>query len=141
MLLTKSDKLVKTPTFYVFKMYKVHQDATLLPMNLTCEDYTFNGMTLPGISATASKDNTGKIHISLSNINPNKDITTEIELRGTDKISKVKGEIITAPEMNAYNDFDKPEKVNCQPFSQFKLTNSTLKMTIPSKSVVTIEVE
>jgi alpha-L-arabinofuranosidase len=141
MLLTKGDKLVKTPTFYVFKMYKVHQDATLLPMNLTCEDYTFNGMTLPGISATASKDNTGKIHISLSNINPNKDITTEIELRGTDKISKVKGEIITAPEMNAYNDFDKPEKVNCQPFSQFKLTNSTLKMTIPSKSVVTIEVE
>ena len=30
MILTKDDKIVKTPSFYVFKMYTVHHDATLL---------------------------------------------------------------------------------------------------------------
>jgi alpha-N-arabinofuranosidase len=141
MLLTKDEKLVKTPTFYVFKMYKVHQDATLLPMSLTCEDYTYDGMTLPSVSASASKDNTGKIHVSISNINPNKDVALEIDLRGAKKLSKVTGEIIMAPEINSYNDFDKPEKVNIQPFSQFKLRDNLLQLSLPSKSVVTLEAE
>ncbi len=141
MLLTKDDKLVKTPTFYVFKMYKVHQNATLLPINLVCEDYSFNGMVLPSVSASASKDNNGKIHLSFSNINPNKNISIEVEIRGANKLSKVKGEIITASAMNAYNDFDKPEKVNCQPFSGYKLGNNLLQISLPSKSVVTLEIE
>ena len=37
MILTKDKDMVLTPTYYVFKMYKVHQDATYLPIDLTCE--------------------------------------------------------------------------------------------------------
>ena len=139
-LLTQGDKLVKTPTFYVFKMYKVHQDAILLPINVECEDYSFDGMTLPGVSASASKDSSGKIHISLCNLNPNNQTEIDIELRGADKLAKVKGEIITAPAMNDYNDFGKPEKVNIQTFSGYKLDKSILKVSLPSKSVVTLEI-
>ena len=141
MILTNNGMMVKTPTFYVFKMYKVHQNATLLPMDLECEDYSYNGLTLPSVSASASKDSVGKIHVSLSNINPNKDMTLDIDLRGTKKFSKVKGEIITASAMNAYNDFDKPENVNCQPFTECKIGNNILHVILPSKSVVTLEVE
>ncbi len=141
MLLTKGDQLVKTPTFYVFKMYKVHQDATLLPINLTCEDYSFNGMTLPSISASASKDNKGKIHISLCNLNPNNDIDVEIILRGIEKLSKAKGEVITSSAMNDYNDLGKPEKVNMKSFAGYKLDKNLLKVSLPSKSVVTLEIE
>lgn len=32
MILTRDDKMVLTPTYQVFKMYKVHQDATFLPI-------------------------------------------------------------------------------------------------------------
>lgn len=141
MLLTKEDQLVKTPTFYVFKMYKVHQDATLLPIHVQCEDYSYNGMTLPGVSASASKDSQGKIHLSLSNINPNRGVDVEIDLRGADKLSKVKGEIITASAMNDYNDFGKPEKINIKSFSGYKLDKNLLKVSLPSKSVVTLEIE
>ena len=141
MLLTKDDQLVKTPTFYVFKMYKVHQDATLLPINVQCEDYSYNGMTLPAVSASASKDSQGKIHLSLSNINPNRGIEVEIDLRGADKLSKVKGVILTAPAMNDYNDFGKPEKVNIKSFSGYKLDKNLLKVSLPSKSVVTLEID
>jgi alpha-N-arabinofuranosidase len=141
MLLTNDDQIVKTPTFYVFKMYKVHQDATLLPINLTCEDYTYDGMTLPSVTASASKDSTGKIHISLGNINPNKDVPVEIDLRGGNKLSKASGEIITGTAMNSFNDFDKPEEVNIKKFSQFELKDNLLQITLPSKSVVTVEIE
>ena len=49
-------------------------------------------------------------------------------------------EIITAPAMNDYNDFGKPEKVNIQAFSGYKLDKSVLKVSLPSKSVVTLEI-
>ncbi|MDZ7338451.1 MAG: alpha-N-arabinofuranosidase [candidate division KSB1 bacterium] len=140
-LLTKGEQLVKTPTFYVFKMYKVHQDATLLPIQVTCEDYTFGGMTLPAVSASASRDSQGRIHVSLANINPNKGIELEIDFRGTGPLANVRGQIITSEAMNAYNDFGKPEKVNIRPFLGCKLDKGVLRVSLPPKSVVTVEVQ
>lgn len=37
MILTKGKDMVLTPTYHVFEMYKVHQDATFLPMDLICD--------------------------------------------------------------------------------------------------------
>ena len=139
MLFTKGDQLVKTPTFYVFKMYKVHQDATLLPIDVECQDYAVGEESIPAISASASKDAQGRIHISLANLNPNKDIPLSIDLRGAGQLGSNSGEIITAAAMNAYNDFGKPEAVNIQPFSGYQINQDTVSMTLPSKSVVTIE--
>jgi len=141
MLLTKDDQLVKTPTFYVFKMYKVHQNATLLPIKISSEDYTYNDMAIPAVSASASKDAAGKIHVSICNLNPAKDIDLTIDLQGTEKLSRATGSIITATAMNAYNDFGKLEAVNIQEFSGYKLKKNLLKISLPAKSVVTIEVE
>jgi len=141
MILTKDDQLVKTPSFYVFKMYKVHQDATLLPIDVTCEDYSYDGMTLPSVSASASKDKEGRIHVSLTNIDPHKDRIVEIDLRGSNNLSNASGEIITSPNENDYNDFGQQEKVNIQKFSSFSIKNNILKVNLPSKSVVTIELK
>ncbi len=139
MLFTKGDQLVKTPTFYVFKMYKVHQDATLLPIDVQCKDYTVGDESIPAITASASKDAEGRIHISMANLNPNQDIPLSIEVRGAGELGSHSGQIITAPTMNAYNDFGKPEEVNIQPFSGYSLDRDTLSVQLPSKSVVTIE--
>jgi alpha-N-arabinofuranosidase len=140
MLLTKNDKMVKTPTFYVFKMFKVHQDALLLPIYMVCEDYQYNDMNLPAISVSASMKDDDKIHISLTNINPGKNIPITVELRGNNGFKKASGSIITAETMNALNDFDKPEKVNIQPFRKFEISENAIEMTVPAKSVITIEV-
>jgi alpha-L-arabinofuranosidase len=139
MLLTKGDQLVKTPTFYVFKMYMVHREATMLPIDIKCENYTFDGNTLPSVSASASKDSTGKIHVSLANINPHKNIEVKVDLRGSNNLKNNSGEIITANNMNDYNDFGNPEKVNIKNFSDFQLQDNILKVNLPAKSVVTIE--
>ncbi len=69
MILTKDKEMVLTPTYYVFKMYKVHQDATYLPIELTCEKMSVrDNRTVPMVSATASKNKDGVIHLSLSNV-------------------------------------------------------------------------
>lgn len=140
MILTKEDQIVLTPTFYVFKMYKVHHEATLLPLNLTCEEYSYGEKSVPALSASASKDDNGLIHITMTNLNPNKNIKVSCELRGENKKLSVKNsEVITAEKMNAYNDFGKPEAVNINEFDSYKIKKNNITVELPAKSVVMIE--
>ena len=81
------------------------------------------------------------MNITLTNTNPVKNIETSIELDGIDKIKSIAGEIITADQMNAYNDFGKKEEVNIKKFDDFKITKNEILTTLPSKSVVLLTVE
>src|SRR3712207_3820443 len=67
-ILTNEEKMLLTPTYHVMEMYNVHQDATLLPVKLKSNDYTFGNEKLPAVSASASRDKSGVTHISLVNI-------------------------------------------------------------------------
>lgn len=83
MILTKGKEMVLTPTYYVFKMYKVHQDATYLPIEISCQQMNVRDKrTLPLISATASKNKDGKIHISLSNVDVDNEQEVIVNLPG-----------------------------------------------------------
>jgi alpha-N-arabinofuranosidase len=105
-----SDRMVLTPTYHVFEMYKVHQDATLLPLNLERDNYACDVAVMPAISATASRDGAGRVHISLSNVDPNAGHTVTCSLRGL-KASAVSGRILTADAMDAHNTFAEPDAV------------------------------
>jgi alpha-N-arabinofuranosidase len=137
-ILTKDDKMVLTPTYHVFRMFRVHQEAKLLNLDLRCEDYTFNSKKIPAISASASVDKDGKVHISLANLNPNKPITITCPVIG-DSYKKVTGEVLTAKEMNSFNSFENPETVKPAPFNGFEMKDGVLSITMPSKSVVVLE--
>jgi len=140
MILTKDSEIVLTSTYYVFKMYSVHQDAVMLTVKVKCESYTNGTDSIPALSVSASKDKEGKIHISIANLHPTEAQNLKCELKGiTD--SKVTGEIITAETMNAYNDFGKPEAVHPQAFGGAKLQKEILTVTLPAKSIVTLEVK
>ena len=132
---------LKTPTYYVFKMYKVHQNADLLPMNISCGNYTVGDKSIKTISGSASKDSTGLIHITLSNVNPNESAKVQIELKGSEQREFVRGEIITGDKMNSYNDFGKAEEVTLKDFSNVNLDANELKVELPSKSIVMIELK
>ncbi len=137
-ILTKGDKMVLTPTYYVFKMFSVHQEATLLKTDLECEDYTYGDKHIPAISASASVDSDGKVHISMANLNPDKSITVECPLIG-ETFAKVSGQVLTAKAMNAFNSFDHPDIVKPADFNDFVLRDGTLTVNMPSKSVVVLE--
>jgi len=135
----KGEKMILTPTYHVFDMYKVHQDATYLPIKLECGDYTYDDRSIPAITATASHDAAGKIHISICNLDPNKAATVRCEIRGAG-FKKVSGTILTAPKMNTHNTFDNPEVVKPADFDDFERSAKGLNVTLPSKSVVVIEI-
>ena len=139
MILTKDKEMTLTPSYYVFKMYAVHQDAVLLPVDLQCASYSNGERSIPALSVTASRDREGKIHISVANLDPSKAQNLRCELKGTAG-ANVTGEIITAATINAYNDFGKPETVNIKPFSGAQLQNGILTAALPAKSIVTLEV-
>jgi len=139
MILTDNEKMTVTPSYWVFEMDTVHHDATLLPSDLQSVDYSSGDKTIPAVSASASRDKAGKIHVTLCNLNPNQSADVTCELQGA-KATKLSGRILTAREMNAHNTFDQPDNVKPTEFNTFKVTDNGFVTTLPAKSVVVLEV-
>jgi len=140
MILTDKEKVIVTPTYHVFDMYAVHQDAKWLPTELQCGDYQFAQEKIPALNVSASRDGSGKIHVSLCNLDPNRPATVACELRGA-KPQRITGQLLTAAEMTAHNTFDAPHCVQPAEFKDCQLTDSDFTATLPAKSVVVLELE
>ena len=138
MILTKDKDMVKTPSWYVFKMYKVHHDAVLLPSDIQSETYSNGNETMPAITSSSSRSKDGTIHITVSNLNPNKSINVSCELRGSEKVIFEKGELLTGEKINSYNDFGKKEEINIIPYTNVKVNGNKIEMALPPKSIVMI---
>jgi alpha-N-arabinofuranosidase len=139
-ILTDKEKMLLTPTYWVYRLYKVHQEATLLPVLLTSDKYELNGKKIDAVNASASRDASGKIHITLVNIDPNKVQTVETELRGV-TAKKVSGKVLTSAKINDHNTFENPNTVVVKDFKDAKLSGGKLNITLPAKSVVLLEIE
>jgi alpha-L-arabinofuranosidase len=140
MILTDSNKMVLTPTYHVFEMYTVHQNATLLPSEVDSGDYKFGSEKMAAVSASASRDKAGKIHVTLSNAHPTAPAQVTCELEGV-KAKALSGRVLTATEMDARNTFDKPNQLKPSEFTAFKTTDKGFTTTLPPKSVVVLEVD
>ena len=140
MILTRDEKMILTPTYHVFEMYKVHHDATMLPVELKCNDYQFGDEKIPALNVSASRDTSGKIHLTLCNLNPKSFAKIICKLNGV-KATSISGRVLTADDMNTHNTFDNPEVIRPAPFNTFELTNEGLTATLPPKSVVVLEIE
>lgn len=139
-ILTEGEKMLLTPTYHVFKMYAVHQDAQLLEIEFENAEYKYGDEKIPQLSVSSSIDAEGKIHISLCNLDPNKEIELSCELKGTNR-KKVSGTILTANEINAMNTFGNPEMVTEASFDTAKIEDNNIIVTLPAKSIVVLEVE
>jgi alpha-N-arabinofuranosidase len=139
-ILTQGDKMVLTPTYHAFEMYKVHQGATSLPIELTAPEYRVGEAAIPAIHASASKDAAGRIHVSLVNLDPNRAAQVTMKVAGAAP-SHVSGRVLTAAAMNAVNAFDKPAAVSPAAFTAFQQQGAQLSVILPSKSVVVLELK
>ena len=139
-ILTNKEKIILTPTYHVMEMYNVHQNATLLPISLSSENYNLGGKGLPSLSASASKDSAGLIHVSITNINAEKPESVSISLEGAN-CKKVTGRILTAAKLQDHNTFNDPDKIVPQSFSGAVLKDNVINVTIPPFSVVVLELK
>jgi alpha-N-arabinofuranosidase len=139
-VLTNDEKIILTPTYHVMEMYNVHQDATMLPISVTSNDYKMGKEKLKAISASASKDKNGLTHISLVNIDANKEQEVAVNVSGAN-YTIVSGRILTSDKIQNYNSFENPNKVKPTAFNGASLSGSTLKMKLPPYSVVVLELK
>lgn len=138
LILTDGDQMIVTPTYYVFDMYQVHQDAKLLASTLTSSDYTNGDASIPMVNVSASKDSAGNIHISLCNLDPENRAEITCDIRGF-QARNITGRILTATEMNAHNDFGSPDVVQPRAFQDVDIQSGGFKAELPPKSVVVLE--
>ena len=139
-ILTNKEKMILTPTYYVMEMYNVHQDATLLPITLTVNDYILNGEKLPAVSASASKDSLGVINISLVNIDPLHSQKINIVLKSETK-KNLSGRILTSKKLQDYNSFTESEKIKPATFNNASIDKNVLTVTLPPMAVVVLTIK
>lgn len=140
MVLTDKGQMVLTPTYHVFRMYRPHQGATFIPVELAAPEYKLGTAAVPSLSVSASRDGEGRLHLSIVNLDPNRAAEVATTLTGA-SVKAVTGEVLTAPAVNAMNTFDRPDAVKPAPFDGFKLQGAQLALTIPAKSIVVLELK
>jgi alpha-L-arabinofuranosidase len=139
LVLTKGPQMLLTPTYWVFDLYKVHQEAKLIPIQFNSPDYTSGSDKIPALNIAASKDSLGAVHISLVNLDPTKNISIQTSIDGTWK--SVTGKILTSANLTDVNSFEQPNKVVETDFKGAKLAGNKLSVDLPAKSIVVLELK
>jgi alpha-N-arabinofuranosidase len=139
MLMTDKEKMVLTPTYYVFKMYVPFQDATFVPVSFDASTYTHGDITLPRVDAIGAKDKAGKLWLAITNIDASQPVEVELNLTGITAKSAA-GETLTAPKVDSVNSFEAPNTVMPKPISA-AVQGGMLTLKLESKSVSVVAVE
>lgn len=139
-LLTEGEKMVKTPTWHAFNLYKVHQDAELLESNIDTKCIGLeDAFMVPNLTESASVDKEGKLHVTLTNLSLDENYDIDAIFAET-PVKSVKGTILTG-KMADKNTFDEPDAVHTVVFDAVTVDGNKVKFTIPACSVLLLEVE
>jgi alpha-L-arabinofuranosidase len=139
MILTDKEKMILTPTYYVFKMYVPFQNAIFVSVAFDAGSYTHGSVTLPRVDAIAAKSVDGKLLIEITNLDAENPVAIEADLAGTEATS-AKAETLTGAAVDSINTFDSPDTVTPKS-TAVKVVNGKLSLTVASRSVTVISIE
>lgn len=135
-LLTEGDRLVKTPTYHVFDLFKAHHDGTAVYC-YTDEAKASEEYKAPMVSSSVSvKDGTMTMTLANCSLTEEAAITCDVCHFAAKQAS---ARILTA-DTHAFNDFDHPEDVVIRPYSA-ELNGQQLSLLLPPCSVVAVELK
>ena len=142
-ILTEGEKMVKTPTYHVFHMYRHHQGAELLNSTLSGSgEVGTEEWRVPNITESVSRDGDGVITITLNNLSAT--AAEKVEIAFADhgkKYEVVEANIVTDKQMQAHNTFEDPDHVTEQAFTGYEVTADGITVTLPACSVTEIRVK
>ena len=141
-ILTEGPKMIKTPTYHVFHMYRHHQGATLLNSTLTGVGETGIGeWKVPEVTESVSEDAEHIITVTLNNLSADEEKEIEIVIAGDEHVYSVKEAKVVSAEMHAHNTFDAPELVKEEVFTAYKKCADGIKIMLPPCSVVELRLQ
>ena len=132
-ILTDGAKMICTPTYHVFDLYKAHHDANYLPSAITCGECG----GVKQLTATASEKE-GVITLTATNTSCTDALDVVVHLSGA-SAKNVIARILTG-DMHDKNTFEDAEKVTVKPFDAVRVTETGLTMTLPACSVVEVTI-
>ncbi|MBN8807826.1 MAG: alpha-N-arabinofuranosidase [Sphingomonas sp.] len=138
-ILTSGPKMVLTPTYHVYRLYVPFHDATLVPVRFDAGSYTHGDIRLPRVDAVAARDTSGKLWLSLVNVDPDRSVHIATAIAGVTPRAAT-GHVLTAPAVDSHNSFDTPNAVTPQPFAG-RVSGSTLQFDLPPKSIAVVAVD
>jgi alpha-L-arabinofuranosidase len=137
LILTDRERMIRTPTYHVFDLYKVHQGAAVLPVEIDAPPYALGDEAIPTVSASASRSDDGSINLSLVNTHPRLPVSLTAKIAGAGPSEGgVAGHVIAAGALDAHNTFENPHAVSARPFDDCRRKETELTVTLPPKSVV-----
>jgi alpha-N-arabinofuranosidase len=137
MILTERQKMLLTPTYHVYHLYKPFRGARQLPLEMSAPVRTSGDLSVPVVSASAARDGANRLHVALVNLDPRASVNVQIKLSGA-KPGRLTGRILTAAAMDAINTFDKPDLVKPATFNGARVVDGVLRVEIPAKSVIVL---
>jgi alpha-N-arabinofuranosidase len=137
MILTDGPKMLKTPTYHAFAMYKPFRGATHVPVEVSTAEYELDAESVPAVHATAARDQAGALHVALTNLDPHRAATLELRLPGQ-TIRTLQGQILTAASTDAINTFDAPDTVRPAPFKVPRARGERLQIEVPAKALLVL---
>ena len=138
-ILTDGAKMVKTPTWHAFNLYKVHQDGELVDSHLETRYVGMDKFMVPNLTESVSLGKDGKLYMTLTNLSLDEAESIQAVLTETE-VKSVKGTILTGG-MNAHNTFDAPETVHTAEFTDVTVKGNEIDFTIPPCCVLQLAVE
>jgi alpha-N-arabinofuranosidase len=140
LFLTEGEKMILTPTYHVFDLYQIHQDARLLPVELKTPDYAFGNESFPALSVSSSKSESGRINLTLVHADTKGPLEVACKIDGASPTS-VAGRIVAGDSIREHNTFDRPDNVKTEPFDGARIDGDTLRITLPPLSVVALTLD
>jgi hypothetical protein len=141
LMLTESggqNRMRKTPVFWVFKLFKPHQGAKMVPATMNCG--TNQGIAV--LNASASIDANNVLHISIVNTHDATDQSLTINLNNPPKTySTVTGQIVNGASITSgITSFNATDTASLQAFTDCSLSGTAITTKLPAHSVVMLTV-
>ncbi len=137
-VLTEGKKMILTPTWYVFHMYKAHMDGTALKSLVSSEWIGPEDARINAVTSSASKKN-GVYTVSLTNADLEKSRTVRINLDGFEgKISSAEAKVLEGEKMNSMNTFENPDQVKEKALDVKICGDNFVEVTLPARSVACV---
>jgi alpha-N-arabinofuranosidase len=139
LVLTRGADMVVTPTWHVFDLYKVHQGATMIPVDVAAPDYVEGKERMPQVNVSGSRDPQGVLHLSIVNLDPDRPAPVRALLAGgTGRTATA--ETLTAARIDTRVEFGKPDPFVPRRLQDVRLAGDTLTMTLPARSVTLVTI-
>jgi len=137
--LTDGADMLLTPTYYVFRMFKDHQENTLLGSYITSGESGNENDRLPTLIESASIDESGIICSTIANTDASASAGIKCQVADS-AVKAIRAEILTG-KIDDYNSFENKDAVKTEEFTAFEKTADGFTAEIPACSVVKFVIE